>query len=91
MGLRYGVARRTNLSGGQKQAPCDCQGAHPSGGVFIFFDDSFSALDFRTDARLRAAIRKYFNRANLIIVAQRVGTILDADRIIVLDEARWPE
>ena len=55
---------------------------------FYIFDDSFSALDFRTDARLRAAIRKYFNRANLIIVAQRVGTILDADRIIVLDEGK---
>ena len=80
----------TNLSGGQKQRLAIARALiRPA--EFYIFDDSFSALDFRTDARLRAAIRKYFNRANLIIVAQRVGTILDADRIIVLDEARWPE
>ena len=77
----------TNLSGGQKQRLAIARALiRPA--EFYIFDDSFSALDFRTDARLRAAIRKYFNRANLIIVAQRVGTILDADRIIVLDEGQ---
>ena len=77
----------TNLSGGQKQRLAIARALiRPA--EFYIFDDSFSALDFRTDARLRAAIRKYFNRANLIIVAQRVGTILDADRIIVLDEGK---
>ena len=75
------------LSGGQKQRLAIARALiRPA--EFYIFDDSFSALDFRTDARLRAAIRKYFNRANLIIVAQRVGTILDADRIIVLDEGK---
>ena len=49
------------------------------------FDDSFSALDFRTDARLRAAIGRELERATVIIVAQRVGTILHADRIVVLE------
>ena len=62
----------TNLSGGQKQRLAIARALiRPA--EFYIFDDSFSALDFRTDARLRAAIRKYFNRANLIIVAQRRG------------------
>ncbi len=52
------------------------------------FDDSFSALDFRTDAQLRAALRRELTSATVIIVAQRVGTILNADRIVVLDEGR---
>jgi len=49
------------------------------------FDDSFSALDFATDARLRAALDRNLRRATKIIVAQRVGTILNADRIVVMD------
>lgn len=77
----------TNLSGGQKQRLAIARALiRPA--EFYIFDDSFSALDFRTDARLRAAIREHFKDANLIIVAQRVGTILDADRIIVLDEGK---
>ncbi len=52
------------------------------------FDDSFSALDFRTDARLRAALGRELGEATVIIVAQRVGTILHADRIVVLDDGR---
>jgi ATP-binding cassette subfamily B multidrug efflux pump len=52
------------------------------------FDDSFSALDFRTDARLRAALARELGHATVIIVAQRVGTILRADRIVVLDDGR---
>ena len=52
------------------------------------FDDSFSALDFKTDARLRAALKKETTNATVFIVAQRVGTVMDADQIIVLDEGR---
>jgi ATP-binding cassette subfamily B protein len=52
------------------------------------FDDSFSALDFRTDALLRAALKRELAESTVIIVAQRVGTILNADRIIVMDEGR---
>lgn len=77
----------TNLSGGQKQRLAIARALIRHAELYIF-DDSFSALDFRTDARLRAAIREHYKDANLIIVAQRVGTILDADRIIVLDEGK---
>ncbi|MDR3645041.1 MAG: ABC transporter ATP-binding protein, partial [Clostridia bacterium] len=52
------------------------------------FDDSFSALDFKTDAKLRAALKKETADSTVIIVAQRVGTVMDADRIIVLEEGR---
>ena len=55
--------------------------------IFVF-DDSFSALDFKTDAKLRAALRKETAEATVIIVAQRVSTVMDADRIVVLDEGR---
>lgn len=54
----------------------------------LVFDDSFSALDFKTDAKLRAAIKSSEGGKNVLIVAQRVGTIMNADRIIVLDEGR---
>ena len=50
------------------------------------FDDSFSALDFKTDAKLRAALKEETTEATVLIVAQRVSTVMDADRIIVLDE-----
>ena len=53
--------------------------------IYIF-DDSFSALDFKTDARLRAALKKETAKSTVIIIAQRVATVMDADRIIVLDE-----
>ena len=56
-------------------------------GIYVF-DDSFSALDFGTDARLRAALEKEVGWATLIIVAQRVGTIMKADRIVVMDDGR---
>ena len=55
--------------------------------IYIF-DDSFSALDFKTDARLRAALKREMKDATVILVAQRVGTVMDADRIIVLDEGQ---
>lgn len=73
-----------NLSGGQKQrlsiARAVCR--HPE--IFIF-DDSFSALDYRTDRALRSALKKECADATKIIVAQRIGTIRDADKIIVLE------
>lgn len=77
----------SNLSGGQKQrlsiARAICR--HPE--IFIF-DDSFSALDYKTDRILRQALKKDCADATKLIVAQRIGTIRDADRIVVLDEGR---
>ena len=75
----------TNLSGGQKQRLAIAR-AIIRGADICIFDDSFSALDLTTDARLRAAIKQHLSGANIIIVAQRVSTILDADRIIVMDK-----
>lgn len=76
----------TNLSGGQKQRLSIARALTRDAEVYIF-DDSFSALDFSTDARLRKAIKENLT-ATVIIVAQRVGTIIDADRIVVLDRGR---
>ncbi len=76
----------TNLSGGQKQRLSIARALTRDAEVYIF-DDSFSALDFSTDARLRRAIKENLT-ATVIIVAQRVGTIIDADRIVVLDRGR---
>lgn len=76
-----------NVSGGQKQRLAIARALSKRPLVYLF-DDSFSALDFKTDARLRAALRKQTAYATVIIVAQRVGTIRDADQIIVLDEGR---
>jgi ATP-binding cassette subfamily B multidrug efflux pump len=75
----------TNLSGGQRQRLAIARALAKRPEIYIF-DDSFSALDFRTDARLRAALRKELGSATVIIVAQRVGTILHADRIVVLED-----
>ncbi|MBU7006824.1 ABC transporter ATP-binding protein [Phosphitispora fastidiosa] len=77
----------TNLSGGQKQRISIARALVRKPEIYVF-DDSFSALDFRTDARVRAALKKETTAATVIIVAQRVGTIMDADRIIVLDEGQ---
>jgi ATP-binding cassette, subfamily B, multidrug efflux pump len=77
----------TNVSGGQKQRLSIARALVKKPEIFLF-DDSFSALDFKTDARLRAALRKETAEATVIIVGQRVATIMDADRIIVLDEGR---
>lgn len=74
-----------NLSGGQKQRISIARALIRNAEIYIF-DDSFSALDFKTDALLRAAIQKNFADSTQIIVAQRVGTILNADKIIVLDD-----
>lgn len=75
----------TNLSGGQKQRLSIARAVIKNADICIF-DDSFSALDLATDAKLRKAIRDNMHDSNIIIVAQRVGTVLDADRIIVLDK-----
>ncbi len=75
----------TNVSGGQKQRLSIARALVRKPEIYIF-DDSFSALDFKTDAKLRAALKKEISEATVIIVAQRVGTVMDADRIIVLDE-----
>ncbi|MEO8323749.1 MAG: ABC transporter ATP-binding protein, partial [Actinomycetota bacterium] len=75
----------TNVSGGQRQRLAIARALAKRPEIYIF-DDSFSALDFRTDARLRAAIERELGSATVIIVAQRVGTILHADRIVVLDQ-----
>ncbi|MBQ6023724.1 MAG: ABC transporter ATP-binding protein, partial [Clostridia bacterium] len=58
------------------------------GAKIILFDDSFSALDLATDARLRASLKESLTDTNMIIVAQRVGTVLNADQIIVMDGGR---
>lgn len=75
-----------NLSGGQKQRLSIARALTRKAEVYIF-DDSFSALDFATDAAVRANIRKHID-ATIIIVAQRIGTILDADKIVVLDQGK---
>jgi ATP-binding cassette subfamily B multidrug efflux pump len=75
----------TNISGGQKQRLSIARALVKKPEVYIF-DDSFSALDFKTDSELRKALRKEVTDATIIIVAQRVGTVMSADRIIVLDD-----
>jgi ABC-type multidrug transport system, ATPase and permease components len=77
----------TNVSGGQKQRLSIARALVRKPEIYVF-DDSFSALDFKTDAKLRAALKKETQESTVIIVAQRVGTVMDADRIIVLDEGR---
>jgi ATP-binding cassette subfamily B protein len=87
-GLEAEIAQGgTNVSGGQRQRLAIARALVKRAGILIF-DDSFSALDFGTDARLRAALDREMGWATRIIVAQRVGTILKADRILVMDEGR---
>lgn len=76
-----------NLSGGQKQRLAIARALVRKPEIYVF-DDSFSALDYHTDAKLRSALRAETSDATVIIVAQRVSTIIDADRIIVLDGGR---
>ena len=77
----------TNVSGGQKQRLCIARALAKKAPVYIF-DDSFSALDFKTDAALRKALKKYTGHSTVLIVAQRISTIMDAEQIIVLDEGK---
>lgn len=77
----------TNVSGGQKQRLCIARALAKKAPVYIF-DDSFSALDFKTDAALRKALKKYTGDSTILIVAQRISTIMDAEQIIVLDEGK---
>lgn len=76
-----------NVSGGQKQRLSIARALVRRPEVYIF-DDSFSALDFKTDAKLRAALKSETTEAAVLIVAQRVSTVMDADRILVMDEGQ---
>ena len=77
----------TNVSGGQKQRLSIARALAKKAPIYIF-DDSFSALDFKTDAALRKELKKSAGESTLLIVAQRISTIADADQIIVLNEGR---
>ena len=77
----------TNISGGQKQRLSIARAIARDPEIYIF-DDSFSALDYKTDAKLRKELKKYTKEATSLIVAQRIGTIMNADKIIVLDEGK---
>ena len=77
----------SNVSGGQKQRLAIARALTKKAPIYIF-DDSFSALDFKTDAALRKALKKYTGNSTVIIVAQRISTIMYAENIIVLDEGR---
>ena len=81
------AAGGTNVSGGQKQRLAMARAIARDPEIYIF-DDSFSALDYKTDYNLRKELKKYTKDATNIIVAQRIGTILQADKIIVLDEGK---
>lgn len=76
-----------NFSGGQKQRLCIARALVRKPEIYVF-DDSFSALDFKTDAKLRNALKGYVGDSSVIVVAQRVSSILDADNIIVLNEGK---
>lgn len=91
-GLKEGYATEleqggSNLSGGQKQRLAIARALVRKPDIYIF-DDSFSALDFKTDAKLRAALKDETKDATVLLVAQRVSTVVDADRIIVLEKGR---
>ena len=87
-GYEYEIAQGgSNVSGGQRQRLAIARALAINPDIFIF-DDSFSALDFKTDAALRAALRQHTADGTVIIVAQRVSTIMNADRIYVIDNGR---
>ena len=81
----YLAQRGTNISGGQKQRISIARAIARKPEIYIF-DDSFSALDYKTDFTLRRELKKYTKDATTFIVAQRIGTIMNADKIIVLDK-----
>ncbi len=87
-GFEASVARGgTNYSGGQKQRISIARAIHRKPEIYLF-DDAFSALDYKTDKALRQALKQKMADATTLIVAQRIGTIRDADKILVLDEGR---
>ena len=87
-GINSHIARGgTNISGGQKQRLSIARTIAREPEIYIF-DDSFSALDYKTDANLRKELKKYTKDASCLIVAQRIGTIINADKIIVLDKGK---
>ena len=77
----------TNFSGGQKQRISIARAVYKDAEIMIF-DDTFSALDYKTDMQVRKAIKKHLSDKTIIIVAQRIGTIKDSDQILVLDEGK---
>ena len=77
----------SNVSGGQRQRLAIARAIVRKPEIYVF-DDSFSALDFKTDSALRQALSKETGNATVVIVAQRVSTIMNADRIIVMDEGK---
>ncbi|MBR6811715.1 ABC transporter ATP-binding protein [Candidatus Saccharibacteria bacterium] len=77
----------TNVSGGQRQRLAIARAIARDPEIYIF-DDSFSALDFKTDAKLRQALKEYTKDSTSVIVAQRIGTIMHADQILVLDDGK---
>ena len=77
----------TNISGGQKQRLAIARAIARDPEIYIF-DDSFSALDYKTDSNLRKELKKYTKEATSLIVAQRIGTIINSDKIIVLDDGK---
>ena len=77
----------TNISGGQKQRLAIARAIARDPEILIF-DDSFSALDYKTDAALRKALKKHIKDTTNLIVAQRIGTIMNADKILVLNEGK---
>ena len=77
----------TNVSGGQKQRLSIARAIAINPEIYIF-DDSFSALDYKTDATLRKALKEELSDSTLIIVAQRISTIMNAEQILVLDDGR---
>ena len=85
-GYQSHIARGgTNISGGQKQRLSIARAIARDPEIYIF-DDSFSALDYQTDAKLRSELKKYTKNSTCMIVAQRIGTIMNADKIVVLDK-----
>ena len=87
-GLDAGISRGgTNVSGGQRQRLSIARAVYRDPELFIF-DDTFSALDYRTDRALRTQLKRSAKGVTTLLIAQRIGTILDADRILVMDEGR---
>ena len=87
-GVNYDISQGgTNVSGGQKQRLSIARAIAKDPDIYVF-DDSFSALDFKTDAKLRGELAKITKDKTVLIVAQRISTIMNADKIIVLDEGR---